>query len=66
MDDIDHVLKYLREEYRYQVWALVGHSRGDYQVPFNIDFRCKCCIPLRYYARSIYTTDCKLLGEVHV
>ena len=28
MDDIDHVLSYLREEYSYRVWALVGHSRG--------------------------------------
>lgn len=28
MDDIDHVLGYLREEYSYRVWALVGHSRG--------------------------------------
>lgn len=28
MDDLDHVLKYLREEYQYQIWALVGHSRG--------------------------------------
>jgi len=28
MDDLDHVLNYLREEYSYRVWALVGHSRG--------------------------------------
>ena len=28
MDDIDHVLNYLREEYSYRIWALVGHSRG--------------------------------------
>ena len=38
MDDMDHVLKYLREEYRYQVWALVGHSRGNCLVPCNVDF----------------------------
>jgi len=29
MDDLDHVLNYLREEYSYRVWALVGHSRGS-------------------------------------
>jgi hypothetical protein len=28
MDDIDHVLGYLRQEYGYHVWALIGHSRG--------------------------------------
>jgi hypothetical protein len=28
MDDMDHVLSYLREEYSYRIWALVGHSRG--------------------------------------
>src|SRR5436309_8222568 len=28
MDDIDHVLNYLRHEYGYRIWCLVGHSRG--------------------------------------
>jgi uncharacterized alpha/beta hydrolase family protein len=28
LDDIDHVLNYLRQEYSYRIWALVGHSRG--------------------------------------
>lgn len=28
MDDLDHVLDYLRLEYSYHIWALVGHSRG--------------------------------------
>src|ERR1700737_1084875 len=28
MDDMDHVLNYLRQEFSYRIWALVGHSRG--------------------------------------
>ena len=31
MDDLDYVLNYLRQEYSYRVWALVGHSRGTRQ-----------------------------------
>ena len=31
MDDIDHVLNYLRQEYGYRIWCLVGHSRGTRQ-----------------------------------
>ena len=29
MDDLDYVLNYLRQEYSYRIWALVGHSRGS-------------------------------------
>jgi uncharacterized alpha/beta hydrolase family protein len=31
MDDLDYVLNYLRQEYSYRIWALVGHSRGNYK-----------------------------------
>lgn len=30
MDDIDHVLNHLRQQYSYRLWALVGHSRGNF------------------------------------
>jgi len=41
MDDLDHVLNYLREEYSYRIWALVGHSRGTRPTIAKIDLdRC--------------------------
>ena len=66
MDDLDHVLNYLREEYQYQIWALVGHSRGNYVGQFGVECRCKCSVSLCYYTGSIYTFDCQLFGEIYI
>jgi hypothetical protein len=37
MDDLDHVLNHLRQEYSYRIWALVGHSRGSPHPPKLLD-----------------------------
>jgi len=66
MDDLDHVLNYMREEYQYQIWALVGHSRGRCLILCEAYERRKCGVSLRSHAGSVYTIDSQLLWAVLV
>jgi hypothetical protein len=72
MDDLDHVLNYLRQEYSYRIWALVGHSRGISVLFPSRDttdpgvFRRECCLSICRSSRSIDSAYCQLFRTIQV
>jgi hypothetical protein len=63
LDDMDHVLNYLRQHYSYRIWALVGHSRGTSQF-VRVDSRIQCSIPICCDEGSLDTINRQLFGPI--